>query len=336
MTGVVTVSTGARLHFGFRNLSSECNRLFGSLGVALQEPRVTVTARPSETIDCDHDRARPFVKRAVSLLDLDGASINVEEEIPPHVGLGSGTQLALSIYRAIALANDRDPDVRSHAPAMGRGRRSGVGIATFEVGGLVRDGGHPTAAVCGGSRQRGSWKAPPLVSRWTVPESWRFLIVRPSDGDGLHGTDEAASIAATIDRSSPESVPEVDRLLESVLPRCLEQRDLELVGRVLTRLDSINGSWFAPEQGALRRPPADRISGVLSNQSAIAGVGQSSWGALVYGLTNVSQDESAIQAGRNALEEAGVDGLVNLVAPRNQGAISTYRQPNIPLHHQYQ
>ena len=43
-------STGARLHFGFCNLSLSHERLYGALGLALAEPRVTVEAVPAESV----------------------------------------------------------------------------------------------------------------------------------------------------------------------------------------------------------------------------------------------------------------------------------------------
>ena len=49
------VAAGARLHFGFQNLSLAHERLYGSLGVGLDSPRVVVTADPAEDVRCDYD-----------------------------------------------------------------------------------------------------------------------------------------------------------------------------------------------------------------------------------------------------------------------------------------
>ena len=46
------VSVGGRLHFGFLNLALSRERLYGGLGVALAEPRVSVTAAPADGIHC--------------------------------------------------------------------------------------------------------------------------------------------------------------------------------------------------------------------------------------------------------------------------------------------
>ena len=46
---MVRVTTAARVHFGFCNLSLSHERLYGGLGVALDAPTVEVRARPAAT-----------------------------------------------------------------------------------------------------------------------------------------------------------------------------------------------------------------------------------------------------------------------------------------------
>ena len=48
---MATVETAARLHFGFGNLSLAHERLYGSYGVALTEPRLRVEAAPAAEVD---------------------------------------------------------------------------------------------------------------------------------------------------------------------------------------------------------------------------------------------------------------------------------------------
>ena len=43
-------SVGARLHFGFCNLSLSHERLYGALGLGLAEPRVVVDAEPDSAV----------------------------------------------------------------------------------------------------------------------------------------------------------------------------------------------------------------------------------------------------------------------------------------------
>lgn len=319
-TDQATVRTGGRLHFGFRNLSSARDRLYGSIGVAVTTPTVTVTATPAPGIDCTHDRARDFATTAVSLLGVDGATVTVEEELPRHVGLGSGTQLALATYRAIAAAHGVPSRVRTAAPALGRGRRSGIGIATFERGGFVVDNGHPAEDVLKGPREPGAWEAPDVAHRFGVPASWRFVLVLPDAPPGKASEAEAKSMRAAIDSADSETADEIEAILTDQLLPAITDRAIEVFGEGITRIDALNGSWFEQEQSATHRPAAREIVDSLQDHEAIYGVGQSSWGALVYGLTTANRREAASEAGRVALESSGRDGNVWIVSGRNHGA----------------
>jgi len=130
-----TVSAGARLHVGFQNLSLARERLYGGIGVGLAEPRVTVTAEPAPTVQADDPLVRTYASRAVDILDVTGVAVDAEESLPRHVGLGSGTQIALAVLAATARAHGLEPRVRARAPAMGQGGRSGSALRPSRAAG---------------------------------------------------------------------------------------------------------------------------------------------------------------------------------------------------------
>lgn len=169
----VRVTAGGRLHFGFQNLSLVRERLYGGVGIALADPRVVVEATPATEVLTSDPHVTEYAERAVELLDVTGAAVEVDERLPHHVGLGSGTQLALSVLAAVARAHDREPRVRERAPALGRGGRSGVGVAAFEAGGFVVDAGHPTERFTTTPPDEGEWRVPRPVARHALPDSWR-------------------------------------------------------------------------------------------------------------------------------------------------------------------
>ena len=111
------VGTGARLHFGFLNLSLAHERLYGGLGVALDAPRTVLRVERADGIDAPDEVTAGYARRAVELLDVPGASVDVESAVPRHAGLGSGTQLALAVYAGVAGAYGLTPDHREAAPA---------------------------------------------------------------------------------------------------------------------------------------------------------------------------------------------------------------------------
>ncbi|WP_227133637.1 beta-ribofuranosylaminobenzene 5'-phosphate synthase family protein [Halorubellus salinus] len=333
---MVTVSAGARLHFGFQNLSLAHDRLYGGVGVGLAEPRVAVSAVAADAVSVDAaadampvvggderadlDAARRYAERAVDALDVPGAHVTVERALPRHVGLGSGTQLALATYAAVARANDVDPTPREHAPVLGRGGRSGVGVATFEAGGFVVDAGHPTARFTTDEPARGEWETPPVVARHPLPADWRFVLVVPEGDAGRSGSEEAASMRSVVERADPAVADAVAGTLTRTLLPAAATDDRKRFADGMAELGRKNGAWYADEQGGVFRPPVGEVVEALSRSDAVGGVGQSSWGPAVYALTDTAHVEDALDAAHRALDAAGVDGETMAVAPASDGA----------------
>lgn len=316
----VRVSTGARLHFGFYNLSLAHERLYGSVGVAVDRPRVTVEAAPADDVACEDPVAREHAERAVELLGVDGARVTVEESLPRHVGLGSGTQLALAVLTAVGTVHGVDPDVRALAPEMGRGGRSGVGVAAFESGGVAVDAGHPTARFTTDRPPVGEWTVPAVAARHDVPADWRFVVVLPAVDPGRSDAAEDRSMRTVVERAEPTTS---DRIAGVVLRRLLPavtDGAVERFGEAVAEVGRLNGAWYTEEQGGVYRPPVGDVVASLTDDPAVFGAGQSSWGPAVYGVTDRTSADAAVRAGRTALDEAGVDGTVLLVRGRNHGA----------------
>ena len=315
----VRVAAGARLHFGFLNLSLAHGRLYGSLGVALDEPTVVVEARPADEVvvsDGDHQ----LVEQVVDLLDVPGAAVEVVESFPSHVGLGSGTQRGLAIIAAVGEAYGIEANVRDRAPAIGRGGRSGVGVATFESGGFVMDDGHPTDRFTTEPPAPGDWTVPHTVVQRPIPAHWRFLLVLPDVDQGRHGEDEETSMRATVDKADPALSDRIAGLVvRRVLP-AVSSGNVSAFGSAIAELGRLNGRWYADEQGGVYRPPVGRLVDVLSSEPAIEGAGQSSWGPTVYGITDEEHADEARRAGAAALDATGLDGTVHVVSGRNAGA----------------
>ncbi|WP_135824225.1 beta-ribofuranosylaminobenzene 5'-phosphate synthase family protein [Halorussus ruber] len=314
------VAAGARLHFGFQNLSLAHERLYGSLGVGLDAPRVVVTADPADEVRCNHDAAREYARRAVELLGVAGAEVTVEETLPRHVGLGSGTQLALTVLAAVAQAHDCDPTVRERAPKLGRGGRSGVGVATFESGGFVVDSGHPTERFTADRPARGEWSVPAVAARHGIPDNWRFVVVLPDSDPGRNGEAEDESMRSVVERADPALADEIAAVVTRRVLPAIAEGDAERFGAAVAEVGRLNGAWYADEQGGVYRPPVGELVAELAKSPAIAGAGQSSWGPAVYGVTTERRADAAREAAREALSTAGVGGEVLLAGPRNRGA----------------
>src|SRR5262245_8840239 len=103
--GGVRVVAPARLHLGFLDLNGSLGRLFGSIGLAVDTPRTELVLKRGPAFKGegpDHARAVATLRRLAEAYDLPGAyEVKVTSAIPPHAGLGSGTQLALAAGTAL-------------------------------------------------------------------------------------------------------------------------------------------------------------------------------------------------------------------------------------------
>ncbi|WP_435364624.1 beta-ribofuranosylaminobenzene 5'-phosphate synthase family protein [Haloarchaeobius sp. DYHT-AS-18] len=317
---MAVVSTGARLHFGFQNLSLAHERLYGGLGVGLAEPRARIEATRADSLRCDDPDVERYAERVLTVLDLPGAEVHVEDSLPRHVGLGSGTQLALATLVAVATAYGREVDVRALAPQLGRGGRSGVGVATFESGGFVADAGHPTTRFTSAPPADGEWTVPAVATRHELPGSWRFVLTVPDVPAGRSGSRENESMRAVVERADAAVADEIAGIVtRQLLPAAAEGR-LDAFGTAVSEIGRLNGAWYADEQGGVFRPPVGTIVSELAESESLTGVGQSSWGPTVYGLTDRARVEDARAAAERALDAADVEGQILVCRPGNTGA----------------
>lgn len=314
------VTAGARLHLGFCNLSLARERLYGGLGIALREPRIVVEAEPALTVQANDPIAAEVTRRTVDLLGVSGADVTVTERIPRHVGLGSGTQLALAVNASVARAHGCEPAVREHAPALGRGGRSGIGVAGFEDGGFVLDVGHPAERFTIDRPSDGSWTVPAIGAHHDLPEEWRFVVCLPDIDPGHSGEREDTSMRAIVKRAEPVIADEIAAVVVKRLLPAAAEGDHERFGSAVSEIGRLNGVWYANEQGGTYRPPLGAIIDDLGSHPSITGAGQSSWGPAVYGVTSTARAQAATAAARRALENADVESDVLVCRPRNAGA----------------
>ena len=305
----VRVEAPARLHMGMLDAAGGGARRFGGLGVALSHPAAVVEASSSDDITAegpDAERALAVARRSREALGLPGGvGVRVVEAIPPHVGLGSGTKLALAVTAALAALAGQTPEPGTIARAAGRGARSAVGLWTFVLGGLVVEGG----------RRPGVERPAPLLARHAMPDEWRCVLVIPHAEPGLSGrAEEEAFGQLRPDSDRAALIAQV--VLTSLLPG-LAERDLAEFGAALTRVQRLVGESFASVQGGVFHPRAGDLVDALLRLGA-AGAGQSSWGPAVYGIVGDKQAGSEL-ARRMDTELAG-GGRVEVVSFDNRGA----------------
>ena len=296
------VQAGARLHFGVLDLRGTLGRRFGGLGAAIPSPSLLLeVARAGDGVVAegpDAERAAEFARRFLAFHGLGGgARLVVHQRIPAHSGLGSGTQLGLSVARALAELHGLPVAPAELARAGSRGQRSAIGTWAFALGGFLVEGG----------RRPGESEVAPLIGRFEVPDRWRVVVVVPPGSPGLSGDAEAAAF----ERLPPPPSQEVERVSHLVLMQLLPslvQGDLADFGAALSTVQRITGAWFAPQQGGVFAPgPGEALIRLMAEWGA-AGVGQSSWGPAVYGI--VGDHRGALALADRCRDFLGGKGLV--------------------------
>jgi beta-RFAP synthase len=307
-----TVTVPARLHLGFLDLNGGLGRKFGGIGLAIDGFSTSLTIRHAPRMQvegADKDRARAHVDAMNRHLVLDdNYHIEVRQSVPPHAGLGSGTGIALAAAAAVRALHGLKPDPQHDAAILGRGARSGLGIAAFAGGGLAIDGGRGAAT-----------QAPPVIVRTWFPEEWRVLLVLDARFQGLHGTDERAAFA-NLPPFPAEAAAHLCRLvLMKALPAAAEH-DLASFGAAISEMQERLGDYYSPAQGGGRFTSAavGDVLALLAREGA-HGIGQSSWGPT--GFAFAPSARAAEHLARMAGQEPAAKGLdIRICKGLNRGA----------------
>jgi beta-ribofuranosylaminobenzene 5'-phosphate synthase len=308
---LVSVATSARLHFCFLDPSGRGPRPFGSFGLALDRPRTRLTLRREAELKvtgADCARALPYLRSIAWSFGLRGAyHLHLDEVIPSHAGLGSGTQLALAIGSAIATLEGLPLDLTEIAKRLDRGKRSGIGIGTFGQGGAVLDGGP------------GAGTLPPILARLPFPEEWRVLLIFDPAVKGLHGQSEISAFASPPPFPEAETAELCRRIVLGALP-ALAEHNFEDFSEQIGYLQLRMGAYFAPMQGGPFVSPS--VAKVLERLIAegVTGLGQSSWGPTGFAFAASQADaEALLTTARSGPEAANLD--FDVVQARNEPAL---------------
>ena len=308
------VTASARLHLGFLNLNGNTNkRRYGSIGVGIKGFSTTVNISHSDRVDvcgADDEYITRLSQTVLDYFHIDsGVRVEVEEHIPRHQGLGSGTQMALAIGAAITGLYGINADIDELAAATGRGGRSGVGLGVFKHGGFIVDGGK-----CGVHRP------PTLIFRHDFPEEWQFVLVMDEEARGISGEEEIKAFNSLPDMS-PEASAEICQLvLMEMLPGIIEN-DCVQFGASVGRIQACIGEYFSTVQGGLFASDKVRQTLELLQENKATGIGQTSWGPT--GFAVFPDKKSALRAAGAVTARSPQVRLMLAGAENNRARIRT-------------
>ncbi len=291
----VDVITGARLHFGLICGTPATGWNFGGFGLMVRDPgwhlrlrqqpseiplamagaaplpeRATVGSTSGTTGEDTNHRVSEAVARAQAVLGISSGSSTVEvlRSMPLHSGFGSGTQLALAIASGMQVLRQhgRSGDMQQLAEQLGRAGRSAIGTEGFSKGGLIVDYGRPSTS-----------NEPRRLLRVSLPDDWRFVLVRPESVSGLSGESERQYFERRC-TMSVDLIRSLGDMLEGPLLTSVREQSFALFAQTLSAYGQQIGQFYASAQGdVFSSPQMGDLANWLESQG-VHGTAQSSWG----------------------------------------------------------
>lgn len=314
---MLNIISPSRLHLSLIDLNAELGRVDGGVGITLDRPHIRVSAEEADVVEVSgHSHLADRIRKAAEavLPSGKGIRIHVEEDMPSHVGLGSGTQAALCTAACANELYDLGLDARQMGIAVGRGGTSGIGVAAFESGGFLVDCGHRFADKGSFSPSSASRADPaPILFRHDLPD-WCIVLALP-EGEGAHDAREVD----VFKQQCPIPLREVQEvshvILMQMMPAIIEG-DIDGFGRAVDHLQRVG---FKQREVALQLEEVRDVIGSMRD-AGCAGAGMSSFGPAVYGLVEGEAQGKRIQRDVQGLLDDTTGGSVILTHANNSGA----------------
>ena len=321
----VEVITGSRLHLGLICGTPQTGWRFGGVGVMLQQPSWRIAIRNTtaavDQISASSEttcRVAEFLQKIRHTLSLPAVELSVKSEVPFHTGLGGGTQLGLAIAAAAELLANRRAvhDPYRLADLAQRAERSAIGTVGFRDGGFLIDHGVPDTD-----------SQPRKVERIAMPEAWRFVLIRPSNAQGLCGDRERSFFnqRTIMSKSLVESL--VSRINDCLVP-AIRNEEFERFSISIEEYGDAVGRFYASEQGDIFAHPVIRRLVAMLRAAGIHGAAQSSWGPGISIPASSTEHAQAI-ADRVPTELDGTKLRVDIAEPLNTGASQHSGSPEV-------
>ncbi len=334
----IVVTSPSRLHFSLIDLNGELGRVDGGIGVALKVPslKMEVSAVDEEVKEKENPKeVVPVLERIRSRIEpgLRGNyRVRILKPLPPHVGLGSQTQLSLSVAKALSVLENRSYSVVELAKLVGRGGTSGIGTAAFDKGGFILDGGHvfrkgeAESKIEKGMRNKETKTSflpssasrvppPPILFQHALPENWFFVLAIPEVKRGAHGPEEVEIFK----RYCPIESEEVEKICRIMLMRTLPavlEKDIDAFAASLTMLQKVG---FKKIEVELQQDIIKELFNFFKVHAL--GYGMSSFGPATYAIIEGEKRAKELAAlTTEFLDEKEIRALVTYSNANNRGS----------------
>ncbi len=262
----IQIITPARLHFGFLELSNSCSYKFGGIGLSINKFHTKIIVKKNTRMKFNgkiSNKASFFLTKFCKRKKIKpGFSLNIEKSSPQHIGLGSGTQLALSIGTAISFLNNINSNIENIAKTLNRGLRSNIGLINFKRGGFLIDLKIKNRFYTN-------------IDKVFFPEEWKIILIKDKN-QGLHGKSELDAFKK-LKSLKKNNINLTDLVLLKIYPSLIEN-NFDKFSKAITKLQNEMSIRFKSFQGG--RFSSSSVSKVLNflKKRNIKGYGQTSWG----------------------------------------------------------
>ena len=286
------------------DLNGSLGRIDGGFGLTLASPNWLIEFSDEceagfhfEGLEEARAMINDVIKRITTELNVDfpKLSIKIIESIPPHVGLGSKTQLLLSIAAGLCHLINREFKVYELAKIVQRGGTSGIGYLAFDLGGFIVDVGHSY----GEQGEKHSFlpssisPAPPAMPlfRADLPNNWEILLVQLNVHQGANNSEEVDIFQS----KCPIRLEEVEKISHRVLMQVIPAIKSNSLSNLADALHFIGRHGFKAIETRLQDPFVADLIDVIYNNFHIP-VGMSSFGPIIYCIADSTALISSVVA----------------------------------------
>ena len=261
----VNIETNSRLHLGFISLNSSTPYMYGGAGLSISGYPTIINIRKYKKFESN--LPKEISNKILTFLKANQLNtlIRIECKHRPenHIGLGTGTQLTLSIEELITKFYELDIKVN----IFNRNFRSGIGLNSYLKGGFIIDA------------PKKDLSQNQIIFHSKFPSSWKTILLFDSKKKGLHGKSEKNFFAST--KSDSLRMKLSDITLNELIPSVIYE-DFNIFAKSLTEFQKLNATFYSKVQKSLYlSSDINKIVNQISKKF-IVGCGQSSWGPTSY------------------------------------------------------
>jgi len=263
------ITTPSRIHLGFYGINNNYGYTYGSLGLAVNYLPTCISISKAKKFNTNVPKKiiDPIIKFIKLKKISNKFTINILENTPKHVGLGSGSQIALSIGKAISSFFDLNMTLSEIADIFKRGTRSGIGIGTFNRGGFIVD-------CC---KKEGLH--PEILFHSKFPNNWRVILLHDNNFQGSFGNKESKFFKKEISDSYDSNLSHI--VIRGIIPSII-YKDFSNFSKNITEFQQITSKLYKEKQSDMfLSPQISKIMKYIKGFDDI-GIGQSSWGPMSY------------------------------------------------------